>query len=272
MKYSVCKICSGNVISFIPKFELLKCTSCCFIFFENKLDPAEAKELYHKLYNEQEDYAHFKMQASLLKTGRQPRLGFDKRNILDRLLKLNVNNIVEIGAGVGIVGFFLKNKNKNYKGIELDSVAAKLANESGVDVVNSSFEYLSEYQNVDAVLAFEVLEHIDDLRLCLEYIYTCLAPGGILAFTVPNFERMYNLTAANQLKSLGQVVPPVHINFFTLYSLRNILGRMGFEVQYMKVRSFPSLQWKNINTYKKLWKAVIGKFYGSTIYCIAKKV
>ncbi len=271
MKYSVCKICTGNIISFIPKFELVKCTSCGLIFYENKLDSEETKELYNKLYNEQEDYAHFKTQASLLKAGRQPRLGFDKRNILDKLLKMNVNNIVEIGAGVGIVGFFLKNKKKQYKGIELDSVAAKLANESGVDVVNSSFEDLADYHNVDAVLAFEVLEHIDNLHLCLQYIHTCLAPGGILGFTVPNFERMYNLTAANQLKSLGQVVPPVHINFFTLSSLRNILAGMGFEVQFLKVRSFPSLQWKSKNTYKKLWKAVNGKFYGSTIYCIAKK-
>lgn len=272
MKYTKCKFCFGRIIPFNSKFELVKCNSCRLIFYEYMMESSDVKKLYHKLYNEQVDYAHFKIQALQLKNGKQPRLGFDKKAILRRLLKMNVSKIVEIGAGVGIVGFYLNHENKHYSGIELDSVAAKLANDAGVPVVNGSFEELRKFQNVDAVLAFEVLEHIDKLQLCLQNVHESLVLGGLLGFTVPNFNRIYNLTQVKRLTSLGQVAPPVHINFFTVDSLKRILALMGFEVQFLKVRSFPSLQWKRKATYKKLWNAINGKFYGSTIYCIAKKV
>lgn len=271
-KYTSCKICSGDIISFLPQFELVKCTVCGLIFFEKRLTFAEVKEVYENLYNDQGDYTNYKNQAMLLKSGKQPRLGYNKEKILHALLQKKTHKIVEVGAGVGIAGFYLKGKSKEYKGIELDAEASRLANEAGVDVENSSFEYLAEIKNADAIIAFEVLEHIDDLKLCLQYMYDSLKVGGILGFTVPNFDRFYNLSNEMQKKSLGQVGPPVHINFFTVNALQQILSVTGFKTQHLRARPYPSLNWDQKSTYKKLWQSVKGKYYGSTIICLARKV
>ena len=271
MVYTTCKICAGETEEFLPQFELLKCSQCGFIFYKHKLDKAGTKELYDKLYNQQDDYKVYKQQAEFLKKGKQPHLGFNKMKVLKLMLKKNCSSFIEIGAGVGNVGNYLTKKNKRYAGIELDAGAAGLAREAGLNIVQGSFEDMSTFSDADSVLAFEVIEHIDDLKLCLELMSDKLATGQYFGFTVPNFEMHYNQSVDMQKKRLGQVGPPVHVNFFTITSLKKILKDIGFEPLYLKARPFPYIIWNKKSTYKKLWSAVKGQFKGSTIICVAKK-
>jgi 2-polyprenyl-3-methyl-5-hydroxy-6-metoxy-1,4-benzoquinol methylase len=272
MVYTECKVCSGETIEFLPQFELLKCKKCGFMFYKHQLDEVEVKKLYDKLYNQQDDYHTYRQQAAILKKGGQPHLGYNKLKVLRTIAGKKCKKIIEVGAGVGIVGNYLQKKHKEYTGIELDEEASKQANEVGVNVINASFELLKEIKNRDAVLAFEVLEHIDNLKHCLELMNNVLEPKGYIGLTVPNFEMFYNQSEEQQKKRLGQVGPPVHINFFTTDSLKAILPFFGFKPLYVRARPFPYLLWKRKSTYKKLWQSITGQFKGSTLICIAQKI
>ena len=269
--YQNCKICNATISDFQPQFELVKCTSCGFIFYKHQLDSAYVQSLYNKLYNQQDDYLLYKQQAAILQQGKQPHLGYNKQKILNELLSKQCKSIVEIGAGVGIVGHYLQRKRLNYHGIELDAQAAKLAQSASVNITNTTFRSLADFTSLDAVIAFEVLEHIDDLKECLELIHQCLKPDGYIGLSVPNFKNFYNLSSLQQQTNLGQVGPPVHINFFTVESLQVILRKFHFKPVYLQPRPFPTFIWNKKATYKKLWRSFNGKYEGSTLLCIAKK-
>lgn len=269
--YQNCKLCGGDTVAFLPQFNVNKCTTCSFIFYKYPLDTAFVKALYHQLYNQQNDYVFYKQQAALLQQGKQPHLGYNKLKVLHSLLSKRCKNIVEIGAGVGIVGNYLQHKKLNYRGIELDAGAAQLAQSAGVQVMNASFRSIADFTNQDAVIAFEVLEHIDDVKECLELMYKCLKPGGYIGFSVPNFKIFYNQNAEQQLKSMGQTGPPVHINFFTVENLQYILSQFHFQPIYLQPRPYPTLLWKRKATYKKLWQALWGKYEGSVLLGVARR-
>jgi SAM-dependent methyltransferase len=218
-----------------------------------------------------DDYAGYKQQAAQLQSGQQSHLGYNKSKVIKTIVNKGCHDFVEIGAGVGIVGHYLQKKKFTYDGIELDAEAAGLAKGAGVNVVNEPFQYLINYTNKDALVCFEVMEHIDDLKLAFTLIGQSLKPGGYFGFTVPNFERFYNVAENMRSNDLGQVGPPVHINFYTVQNLKKILPQFGFEILYLKVRPFPSLNWRNKNTYKKLLLSLRGKYYGPTILCVARK-
>lgn len=271
MLYTQCKLCANETFEFLPQFELLKCMKCGFIFYKHSLDAKAVKELYDSLYNKQDDYSTYQQQAAILRNGGQPHLGYNKLKVLRAITAKKCKKIIEVGAGVGIVGNYLQKKHTEYTGIELDHEAARQANEVGINVANASFEILKEIKNKDAVLAFEVIEHIDDLKHCLELMSDALVPKGYIGLTVPNFDMFYNQSAEQQQKRLGQVGPPVHINFFTKDSLHAILPLFGFTPLYLRARPFPYLLWRKKGTYKKLWQSIKGQFNGSTLICVAQK-
>ena len=271
MIYQSCKVCGGAVSLFHTAFELLECNNCGLIFYKHQLDSAYVKELYDKLYNQSEDYSEFKNQAAQLQAGTQPHLGYNKNKILRGITRRRVKSFVEVGAGVGIVGNYLQKRKFVYDGIELDAEAARLAKTANINIVNESFHYLTNYHNKDAVISFEVLEHIDDLQLAFKLINQCLKPGGYLGFSVPNFTRYYNVPESQRGNSIGQAPPPVHINFFTVENLRKIVTLFGFEVLHLRARAYPSLSLKTQGLYKKLLQSAKGQYHGATILCIAKK-
>ncbi|MDB5245794.1 MAG: type 11 methyltransferase [Segetibacter sp.] len=272
MSFIPCKICGNTTSGFLPQFELLKCNTCGFIFFKNPLSETYVKELYDKLYNQQEDYAAYKMQADQLMQGKQAPIGYDKTVVLNKLLEKGCSNFAEIGAGVGIVGKYLESKQLKYEGIELDHQAATLAAKAGVNVKNGSFQQLESIKNKDCIVAFEVIEHIEDLKECLQMINHSLKSNGYFGFTVPNFQKYYNQSKEKQKTRLDQVGPPVHINFFTIENISEILPLFGFKIVYLKVRPFPSLNFNRKITYIRLLKSLIGKYHGPNILCIAKKI
>ncbi|HEX8278655.1 MAG TPA: hypothetical protein VF540_08160 [Segetibacter sp.] len=141
MTFTSCKLCGQPTEDFLAQFELLRCNKCNLIFFKHRLSAKYVKELYDKLYNKQEDYAAYKMQAEQLQSGEQPNIGYDKIMVLNRLFETGCKEFMEIGAGVGIVGKYLEGRGYGYEGLELDTQAATLAARAGINVKNRPFNY-----------------------------------------------------------------------------------------------------------------------------------
>jgi SAM-dependent methyltransferase len=250
----------------------VQCSECRLIFSIEKTGAKEVADLYKTLYHSGNDpsYKTHIQQQQLIQKDRQPKLGYNKRKIIDKIVQGKPSRIGEIGAGVGLVGKYLSEKGYSYTGIELEESIAVAAAAAGINIQSGSFEKLREYPNTfDALLAFEVIEHIDDLKLCLDLINSSLKEKGEFGFTVPNFDKRKN--DKNLSEELYQPNPPIHLNFFTTENIPLILKRVGFKTKFLKVRPLPDLVLSKKKTWLHLAKTLTGNFHGSTILCVAVK-
>jgi len=113
-------------------------------------------------------------------------------------------------------------------GIELSAEAVVQARSEGLEVFRSSIEDFASQERYDAVTAFDVLEHLRDPRVLLDGARRWLAPGGVLALTVPDSG---SLPARIMGRFWYYVDPPGHLHYFDAGSLRRLLERSGFAVR-----------------------------------------
>ena len=135
------------------------------------------------------------------------------------------SRIFELGVGLGL---FLKKAATHYEctGCEPNPYGAQTtrARVPGVVVHEGSFECMTALPPQQAVVAWDVLEHIPDLERALQTIYSRLAPGGVLIAVVPVYD-----------SPLGWITrlldhDPTHIWKLSRHDWLNRIGQHGFEV------------------------------------------
>jgi SAM-dependent methyltransferase len=104
-----------------------------------------------------------------------------------------VERIVEVGAGLGAVGVRLAENARHYTGYEPDATSAAVARSrfeklGRGEVVVALLEENPAAGDADVLVAFEVLEHIDDDIAALRSWATHVKPGGWLMISVPGFQ------------------------------------------------------------------------------------
>lgn len=98
------------------------------------------------------------------------------------------DKILEVGSGIGgVFNFIQKGKYDTYVGLEMDKNAMKFANAHfKVDKFkNISLEKYKTSSKFDFVLAFEVLEHLDNPNESIKKIYRILDQKGVFVGTSP---------------------------------------------------------------------------------------
>ena len=169
--------------------------------------------------------------------------------------------ICEIGCGQGS---FLESASRAgcvCTGLDINEKAAAKALERGLDVQTSSLrDHAARNQSAyDAVLAFEVLEHIYDVRSFFHSALSMLRPGGKLVLSMPNNDAFsYHFDAVQLLNR-----PPHHMG---LWNYRALLALGRFFPLRVDTLEFEPLshfkpQWidallraRLIKKYGELWK------------------
>lgn len=158
-------------------------------------------------------------------------------------LPLRKGRLLDVGCGNGV---FLKEAQRTgfeVYGIDFDKKSVETA-KSQFGLANTFAMSLDEFiawcpnQQFDIITIFEVLEHQDNPKDFIEKLRKLLKPGGYIAGSVPNRERVF---ADKDRSALGIDYPPHHFLWFNKNSLSVLLQSQGFrsiEVYYIK-----SLQW-----------------------------
>jgi len=175
--------------------------------------------------------------------------------------------ILEIGCGTG---GFLERVSSNVKsavGLDLNEDAVQSCKEKGLDVENADLmEYSDQHtERFDAVLSFQVMEHIEDIGNFMRAGVKLLKPGGKFIFGVPN-----NDSFIANIKGEYLNMPPHHMNLWTANSIERTAQHVGCKMlgykleplqQYHQNWYVNSILSDNQSEIQKIPKILRGYFY-----------
>jgi 2-polyprenyl-3-methyl-5-hydroxy-6-metoxy-1,4-benzoquinol methylase len=133
---------------------------------------------------------------------------------IDILAAAGIRSLVEIGAGSGEFLALAARRFAEVRGIEFNEAAISEARRKGRKVENRP---LSEIAGAQAIVAFQVLEHLADSAAFIGSCRAALRPGGLLVVAVPNDDGAVGAIAGNFLN-----LPPHHATRWRRSSLEAI--------------------------------------------------
>lgn len=136
--------------------------------------------------------------------------------------------ILEIGCNTGKFLGKISERTKNVTGLEFNPVAAEAAKAKGLKVINESIEAHAKFHEneYDVVCAFQVLEHVTEIRSFISSAVKTLKTGGKLIFSVPNNEPYFQRFGKYEVLNL----PPHHVGLWNLESFRKLCGFYDVEL------------------------------------------
>lgn len=112
--------------------------------------------------------------------------------------------VLEIGAGLGLFGAYLKSHGVDYTGIEPSDAAfgrhapllQAIIDALGVDAptilpIGASALDPATHGRFDVIFSSNVMEHVLDLPQAMQALAAVLAPGGVMAHICPNYAMPY---------------------------------------------------------------------------------
>lgn len=234
--------CKGPVVYEVKKFKLIDCCECGHIHVAPLPTSFELSEFYEtQFYNQERKSDYFSKQKAQAEWWNRI---FDER--LARLEQIlgRQGKILDVGCGAG---FFLdraKARGWQVFGIEPARDAAKYArDELGLEVVVDSVENIQGLMgssSIDVVYSHGVIEHLREPLKFLNDAYQMLKPGeGIIFTSAANDFSLYQGAAVRSLNIYPWwIIPPEHLNYFTVRSLCSVHERIGFTTKDLRT-SFP---------------------------------
>lgn len=160
---------------------------------------------------------------------------------VNKILSLVGTNkrVLDVGCYDGTIAKRIQSQNNQVLGVDISANAVKLARANGItaSVCNIEEQDLpSQANNLDVVVAGEIIEHIFDPDNFLLRLRTRLVPGGHLILTTPNLAGL-----GSRLSLLFGKLPWMiendlypgksgHIRYYTFAELKNKLAQNGFQV------------------------------------------
>lgn len=276
---NACPVCgdTGQGDLFVYNgFQLKRCGNCELVYTETRHFP---DHLYDDVYSSQIAYREMMNAADRTAQGvwGRKQLSWFKKKALSWLRReAPGRRLLELGCGPGTFLLVARQEGWDVTGVEPTLEAANKAATFGLDVFKG---YLEDYvesssSQFDAVVSFEVLEHVPNPLDQLRWIHALVKPGGIVVLSVPNLDDPYCLKQRNPAS-----IPPVHINFFNRRSLGRAIQDAGFVVVRFYTLPIPSSTVRNLHRKKGFilrlpWLAVarlMGKADGTTLLALARR-
>ncbi len=153
--------------------------------------------------------------------------------IFDALEGRPAGHVLEVGCGAGALLYDLGERGYTGVGVELSAKARSIAEQ--ILAGDERFHIESEVprgpaQSFDLLIAFEVLEHIEDDAEALTSWLDLLKPGGQVLISVPAHQRRWNITD----------VLVGHYRRYDRNDVEDLLRRVGLEVEKVSTIGWPA--------------------------------
>jgi len=192
-----------------PELHYLLCRGCDLRFFYPQVTGDEA------FYNALQEYDWYYMDEK------------EEFEYAARFIS-STDKVLEIGCGKGVFSKFISSP--DYTGLDLSVKAKEMAQVSGVNVEVESVQAHAEHHRgfYDVVCAFQVLEHVREVRSFLQASVDCLKKGGLLICAVPSEDSFLHYVSNGILN-----MPPHHVSRWSDKSLSSVADI--FSLQVLKI-------------------------------------
>ncbi len=202
-------------------FRVVRCRSCTHVFCSPL--PANLYKKYEDVVDD-EYLKHEKTRA------------LSSREILKIIGKYKAKGqLLDVGCATG--DFLVEAKRAGYEveGLELSRWSASITRKKGFRVYEKTLEFLSCARpgKYDIVSLLGVIEHFENPKGEMEYIYELLAPGGVLVLWTGDVDSI----TSRALKKKWWYWQGQHIQYFTHRSLNFLAESKGFT--HMKTMNYP---------------------------------
>ncbi len=153
------------------------------------------------------------------------------------------SSVLEIGCGRGATAALIKQRfGCRVVGLELNPEAAAAA-ESRLDLmIRGDVQEVEPGETFDAIVAFELFEHLTNGQAFLERAATWLCPGGRIVLSVPNvghYSVVEDLIAGRWDYIPMGLLCATHVRFFTRRTLEDWLHAAGFDRYRIDAQTTP---------------------------------
>lgn len=198
--------------------KLIQCKSCELRFFESYPTKRRVVDLY----------ADTRVEGKWVGNARQLLLRDRLFSIMDTGQIEGVESILDVGSHTGQ---FLAAMPSDWRrvGVEENPVAVEIAerNTPAVEYLCSSFvEAPLEKESFDLITAFDLLEHLPDLGVAWERIYSLLRPGGWFIFETGNYSSLFG-RFSGLAWSYYSILD--HVVFLNIGSIHHLAVDRGFD-------------------------------------------
>jgi 2-polyprenyl-3-methyl-5-hydroxy-6-metoxy-1,4-benzoquinol methylase len=149
----------------------------------------------------------------------------------------NINNILDIGSGIGVWPALLKSYGANVVCVEENKYSTKFITESlGLPCYKKLADIHSRFETITLI---HVLEHIQDPILFLTSLHRLMYSYGNLDITSELFIEVPDDQEFNYLEKDHDEFNSCHVYFYSMASLYKILEKSGFLVKEMHREYYP---------------------------------
>lgn len=222
-----CRICDSDQVSQSFRFRgygVLCCRACGVEFLDPQPDPATLAKIYSADYflNEREGVAG----ADVDRLKRQT-----AKLYIDLLVRAGCKpegRLLEIGCGSGDLLLEAQARGFEVSGIETSEYGSARANcRLGRKVVQrGEIETVNLTPGTADVVVFcDVIEHVRDPRMFLDFVHECLRPGGLVFVVTPSTDSW----SRRLMGTRWMEYKTEHLFYFSQRSLTHLLKQDGFE-------------------------------------------
>ncbi len=209
----------ASVFRGIDQVQLYKCHETGYRFFHPERLAAEEK-IYDQINSEEFEVRN----GGALEWKEDWQFGLSLIEPGDRILDVGCSDGGFL-VRAGTVGTAL--------GIEGNAISSERARKRGLNVTTGHVgDFLQDHtEEFDKVFAFQVLEHVYDVRRFVTDLLHLLKPHGKLIFVVPNSDPYF--AAWGKYDPLNN--PPHHIGLWNESSLRGLGEALGIEIELISL-------------------------------------
>jgi 2-polyprenyl-3-methyl-5-hydroxy-6-metoxy-1,4-benzoquinol methylase len=222
-----CDLCGSTSSELLYEkdgWPVVRCRSCELVFVGRELSSEDLIALYDETYYEDpaaEGYGGY--------AAAEDRKRDHNRTLLAELeRRIPAGRLLEVGCAYG---FFLdeaRHRGWEVQGLEPSAhAAAEASRRLGIEIPTTPLTEINVApQSVDAVVMWDVIEHLPDPRETLRKAAALLRPGGVVALSTGDVG-----SSAARLHGVNWslMTPPWHQYYFSRTTLRRMLETTGFE-------------------------------------------
>jgi len=224
-----CEVCGGtasDLLYEVDGFPVVRCRSCRLVFVGRAPSPDELVALYDESYWDDPEAAGYTGYEAA-----EARKRHHFRTLLDALeTYVPRGSLLEIGSAYGYFLDEAQRRGWGVRGIEPSPPAAQQARERfGIEVHPGPITAAAlDPDSLDAIVMWDVIEHLPDPRRTLECAHHGLRPGGVLALSTGDVE---SLSARLHGRDWSLLTPPWHQFYFSRRTMKRLLCDIGFNVE-----------------------------------------